>query len=293
VAPRSASAAGRPSAAHPCGTAKGRPKVDQVLLIWEENHSYSSVIGNRAAPELNRLARLCGLATDYSALTHPSLPNYLSMTSGLSYSYPPWDGDCPPYGSCTTKAASIFAELSGAGRGWRSYAESMTPNCSLASYGSYAARHNPAVYYTSVRAQCLKWDQPLGTTGQGALHNALRQGPLVGLTTVTPNVEDDMHNGTVSRADAWLAKWVPQIVDSPSYSSGHLAVVIAWDEGFGGGNEQSRAPLVVLSAYTQPGTRATLPLDDYSVLRSLSQLTGVRPLGEAAKATSFVPAFNL
>jgi acid phosphatase len=282
-----------PSIAHPCGIAQGKPRVDRVLLIWEENHSYGSVIGSSAAPEINRLARLCGSATHYMAVTHPSLPNYMSMTSGLSYAYPPWDGDCAPFGNCTTKATSIFAELAAKGKEWRSYAESMTSNCSLATYGTYAARHNPAVYYTSIRSQCRKWDQPLGTTSRGALHTALQRGPSVGLTTVTPNVDDDMHNGTVSQADAWLAEWVPQIVGSPSYRKGLLAVVIAWDEGFGGGNEASSAPLLVMSAYTHPGSKASLPLNDYSVLRSVSLLLGVKPLGEAAKATSFVRVFNL
>jgi hypothetical protein len=267
--------------------------VHQVLLVWEENHSYGSVVGSPDAPLVNRLAERCGLATGYQAVTHPSLPNYMSMTSGLSYAYPPWDEDCEPVGSCTTRARSVFGELAVAGKQWRSYAESMGTNCSLTTYGAYAARHNPAVYYTSVRSQCRLWDQPLGTVGNGPLHQALANGPKAALTTVTPNVDDDMHDGTVSEADDWLAKWVPQMLASPSYRSGHLAIVVAWDEGFGSGNVASSAPLVVMSAYTHPGTRASLPLNDFSVLRSISQLTGVRPLGEAARAMSFVAAFNL
>lgn len=282
-----------PTVAHPCGTAQAEPKVDQVLLIWEENHNFSSVIGSSDAPEINRLASDCGLATNYGAVTHPSLPNYMSMTSGRSYAHAPWDGDCGPYGSCTTSATSVFGELTASGKQWRSYAESMGGNCFLATYGTYAARHNPAVYYTSIRSQCRAWDQPLGTTKEGELHSALKTGPKVALTTVTPDVENDMHNGTVGQADSWLADWVPQMVASPSYQSGRLAVVIAWDEGFGGGNVPSSAPLLVMSAYTHPGTRSKSALDDYSVLRSISQLMGVRPLGAAARAPSFVAAFNL
>ena len=281
------------SPAHPCGALRGRPRVDQVLLIWEENHSFSSIIGSSAAPEINRLAERCGVAAGYLAVTHPSLPNYMAMTSGLSYAGAPWDTDCSPGGACSTRAPSIFSELGREGKQWRSYAESMTTNCSLLTYGAYAARHNPAVYYTSVRSACRSWDEPLGALDKGALHQALRAGPAAALTTVTPNVDDDMHNGTVTEADKWLAGWVPQIVASPSYRSGRLAVVIVWDEGFGSGNEPSSAPLIVMSAYTHPGTRATLPLDDYSVLRSVSELTGVRPLGQAAHARSFVRAFNL
>lgn len=295
--PVAASASSRPASvptvAHPCGTARGKPKVDQVLLVWEENHSLSSVIGSPEAPEINKLANDCGLATNYEAVTHPSLPNYMSMTSGLSYAHAPWDGDCGPYGSCTTRANSVFGELTASGKQWRSYAEAMEGNCSPATYGTYAARHNPAVYYTAIKSQCRAWDQPLGTTKEGELHSALKNGPKVALTTVTPDVENDMHNGTVAQADSWLADWVPQMVASPSYQSGRLAVVIAWDEGFGGGNAPSSAPLIVMSAYTHPGARAKLALDDYSVLRSISQLTGVRPLGAAARAPSFLAAFNL
>ncbi len=282
-----------PTVTRPCGTARGRPKVDEVLLIWEENHSYGSVIGSPEAHEINRLAQRCGLATHYEAVTHPSLPNYMAMTSGLPFAYPPWDGDCEPQGNCTTRAASVFGELAAAGKQWRSYAESMPANCSRTTKGTYAARHNPAVYYTSIRSQCLAWDQPLGTTRQGALHEALAHGPAAALSTVTPDVDDDMHDGTVGQADSWLAGWLPEILASPSYRSGRLAVVIAWDEGFGSGNVPSSAPLVIMSAYTHPGTRASLALNDYSVLRSICELAGLRQLGLASRATSFVGAFNL
>src|SRR5271169_3337515 len=59
---------------HPCGTVTGSPREDEVLLIWEENHSYSSVIGDPEASEFNFLATKCGMATDYHAIDHPSLP---------------------------------------------------------------------------------------------------------------------------------------------------------------------------------------------------------------------------
>lgn len=281
-----------PTLSRPCGTLRS-PRVTKVLIIWEENHSYSSVIRSPAAPTINAIAAHCGLATNYRAVDHPSLPNYMQMTSGRSYYSLPWVLDCDPTGSCQAPGPSIFSELVRAHKQWRSYAQSMGANCGLVSYGTYAAKHNPAVYYTSVRRQCRTWDQPLGTPESGALRAQLRAGPTVPLVTVTPDVEDDMHNGTIEAADRWLAGWLPHIVASPAYRAGHLAVIIAWDEGFGGGDVPSGAPLVVMSASTQPGTRTTLPLDDYSVLGAMSHLTGVPPLGLAATAPSMVKAFNL
>jgi hypothetical protein len=283
----------RPRAAEgPCGARK-RAQVDEVMLIWEENHSFASVIGNPQAPEINSLAAECGLATGYVALTHPSLPNYMEMTSGLPYTSYPWYTDCDPVGPCRTSAASIFSALDAAGKQWRSFAESMGANCGLASYGYYAARHNPAVYYTNIRAKCQQWDEPLGTPRAGPLHDILVHGPPVSLLTVTPNVEDDMHNGTVAEADQWLSRWVPEVTSSPSYRSGRLAVIIVWDEGFGSGDQPSSAPLIVFSASTQRGTRFAGRLDDYSVLRTVAQLTGVPAPGLAGKAPSFARAFNL
>ena len=286
-------AAAVPTLQRPCGTLKGAPRVDKVLLVWEENHSYSSVIGSSSAPEINMLARKCGLATHYRAVDHPSLPNYLQMTSGVPYTGYPWVDDCDPAGACTTTRTSVFSELDAAGKQWRSYVESMGANCGLVSYGNYAAKHNPAAYYTPVRARCRAWDQPLGSLARGALHSALTTGPRVSLTTVTPNVQDDMHDGTVNQADRWLAGWLPQILASPAYRSGRMAVILAWDEGFGSGEQPSDAPLVVMSASTPAGTRSALAFNDYSVLRAVCDLTGVPDIGLSTKAASLVGPFHL
>jgi phosphatidylinositol-3-phosphatase len=282
-----------PSLGRPCGTMVGKTVADQVMLIWEENHNYSSIIGYPGAPELNHLATQCGLATGYEAETHPSLPNYLEMTSGLSYAYSPWDTDCDPQGNCTTSAESIFSELGATGRQWRSYAEGMSGNCGLTSYDNYAARHNPAVYYAPIRRECVAWDQPMGTPSRGPLHQALISGPAAGLTTVTPDLEDDMHDGTVAQADAWLSGWLPQVVASPGYRSGRMVVLIAWDEGTGSGNVPSHVPLIVMSASTPAGARSALSYNDFSVLRTICQLTGVAIPGQAARAPSLLGPFHL
>lgn len=283
---------GAPSPARPCGTDKVAA-VRQVMVVWEENHSYSSIMGNPQAPEINSLARKCGLATNYRSLTHPSLPNYLEMTSGAAYTSWPWVSDCDAVVGCRTSAPSIFSELSSPRRQWRSYAEGMGSNCGTVSYGEYAARHNPAVYYTNIGAKCRKWDQPMGTPSEGPLRADLVRGPVGALTTVTPDVEHDMHNGTVAQGDAWLRTWLPLVIASPGYRSGHLAVLIVWDEGAGTGDRPSHVPLIVMSASTPAGTRSALPYNDFSVLRTISQLGGVAALGRSATAASLAGPFRL
>lgn len=112
-----------------CGFRHGPVAVDKVLVIFEENHDYGSVVGSPHAPNLNRVASGCGLATHYEALTHPSLPNYLTAVSGQDYARSPFDGDCTPGGSCLINGPSIFGQEVAAGHTWRSYQEAMPAAC--------------------------------------------------------------------------------------------------------------------------------------------------------------------
>ncbi len=264
------------------------------MVIWEENQSYRAIIGSPSAPYLNRVAAECGLGTDYSSATHPSLPNYLQATSGRSFARPPFDYDCSPGGSCSAPGPSIFSQEASAGRQWRSYEESMPSPCDPTTTDVYAARHNPAVYYPAVTADCHRWDVPLGGPSAGALEQAVSAGSLPSLSVVTPNVLDDMHSGSVSRGDAWLARWLPVITAGPDYQDGRLAVFIVWDEGSGSGNQPSHVPLLVLSRSTPAATRVGAGLGEYSLLRACESLTGIPTyLGAAATAPSLTGPFGL
>jgi hypothetical protein len=83
AAPANTVAAAAPSASHPCGTLATPPTYTHVIWVLMENHSYNTIIGSSQAPFINSLARKCGLATNYHNISHPSLPNYVGMTSGL------------------------------------------------------------------------------------------------------------------------------------------------------------------------------------------------------------------
>src|SRR5690348_17595553 len=77
------SSASGPRPAGPTPPTSGTvPHFGHVVLVVEENHSYSEVIGNSAMPYLNSLASQYGLATQYFANTHPSIGNYFMLTTG-------------------------------------------------------------------------------------------------------------------------------------------------------------------------------------------------------------------
>jgi phospholipase C len=233
-----------------------------------ENASYGEVIGNPSAQYLNRLARACGLATKYRAITHPSLPNYLAATSGSDWAI----GDDNPPASHPVAHPSIFSQLAAAGMTWRSYEESMPSNCDLSSSGEYAVKHNPAGYYVGIRARCARWDVPMGTTSSGRFVSALRRDRLPSFSFVTPNVCDDMHDCPIATGDAWLRRWITTIVASRGYRSGATAIFVTFDEGSGNSNQVAT---IIVSPTTAPGTSSGVAFSHYSLLKTTEQLLGI------------------
>src|SRR5690242_7394955 len=59
-------------------------RPDHIVVVIEENHSYSEIINNAGAPYINALSKdaYSTLFTRSFAVTHPSQPNYLDLYSG-------------------------------------------------------------------------------------------------------------------------------------------------------------------------------------------------------------------
>ncbi len=237
-----------------------------------ENHTWSSVIGSSSAPYVTGLAHACGTDSNYSSVGSPSLPNYLGATSGSTQGVSD-DGDPTQHSFAVD---NLFRQVRAAGGTERSFAESMPGSCVLISRGSYAAKHNPAVYYDGPgdRAACRLDDVPLAS-----LPVVLSSNNLPTYTSITPNICDDMHDCSVSVGDRWLATWVPRILATSAYRSGTTALFIVWDEP---------TPLanVVVAPSIRPGTVARVGVNHYSLLRATEQMLGLPLLGAAATATS-------
>jgi phospholipase C len=293
VTPASPAAA----ASGPCGTATTPPTYRHVIWIWMENHSLGNVIGNVSqAPYINSLAASCGLATDYHVTTHPSLPNYLAATSGTAQGSLPATTylDCDVSVICDMTVGSIF----GQGESWKAYNESMPSNCYKSNSGEYAVRHNPAVYYTSLSG-CASKDVPYTQLATDLADNA-----LPAFSFITPNLIDDMHDGTIAQGDAWLASHLPAILNSKQYQSGTTAVFITWDEGSGGypiedcdntsvTDASCIVPTIVISPSTPAGTTSGSFFDHYSLLGTTEQLLGLPKLATASSAPTMTAAFHL
>jgi len=255
------------------------------MWIFMENESLSSIIGASEAPFANLLARRCGLATNYFAIAHPSLPNYLAATGGTTAGV---SDDGEPSAHPLT-GWSIFSQVVAKHLTWRSYAESMPVPCDRVTSGEYAARHNPAVYYTALRKACSRDDVAMGPISTGALHDALYENNLANFVFVTPNICDDAHSCSVRHGDKWLSEFLSMIFSSTTYRFGHLAVFVVWDEG----NLTNQVPAIVAAPSVPSGLRSAVSFDHYSLLRTAEQLLGLPLLLNAARAASMVAAFHL
>jgi phosphatidylinositol-3-phosphatase len=266
----------------PCD--RGGVAPTKVLVIVMENKNYADVISSSSAPYENALARKCGLATNYHAITHPSLPNYLAMTSGGTYQIS--DNGGPS--SHPLSGASIFSQIPWA----KSYEESMPANCYLSDSGLYRVHHNPEAYYTSVRTKCTRWSNaPMGTVSSGLFHDDLIAGKLPRFAFITPNMCNNTHDCSVATGDAYLKSLIPAIVAAPDYQAGRLVVFLTWDE-----NDDlpgNRVPMIVVSHRVAAGTRSDTRFTHYSLLRTTEGLLGVPLLRNAKIATSMRPAFGL
>ena len=286
-----------PSSSHPCGTQSKPGTIKHVIWIVLENHSYSTILGSSQASYFNTLARECGVATNYHNITHPSLPNYIAATSGLSLSsLHEFLSDCSPSSSCDTSTKSIF----GQGETWKSYEESMPSTCDHSNSGNYAVRHNPAAYYTTLGG-CSSNDESYSHLASDLSHNQ-----LPAFSFVTPNLIDDMHNGTVADGNSWMSHNLPTILNSSEYKNGSTVVFITFDEGSDVGSyadgencatntsdTSCHLSTFVISPSTKAGARSGTLFNHYSLLGTTEQLLRLSKLGQAASSPTMVSAFNL
>jgi hypothetical protein len=247
--------------------------IRHVVWILMENKDYSSVIGSGAASYINGLARRYGLATNYSAISHPSLPNYIALTSGSTQGI---SDDSGP-SSHRLNVPNIFSQLPGGAS--RSLEQGMPGSCARGDSGEYAVRHNPEVYYTNLGQECRKYDLPSGAK------------PNVGarFTFVTPNLINDMHDGSVADGNRFLQSYVPSLMATSQYRAGNTAIFIVWDENEGANG--NRVPCIVISPFTH-GVRDNTRYSHYSLLRTTEALLGLPFLGGARSASSMVGRFG-
>lgn len=258
----------------PSGTTSGVATggLDHVVIIVEENKPAADILGNSDAPFINQLAAGSAVATNYEAVTHPSLPNYLALTSGTDAGI---TDDCnPPGGDCTARVRNIADLVEQSGRSWRMYAEGMPGPCGARNSGTYAVKHNPFMYYPSVTengANCAAHVVPFT-----ALTTDLKSAStLPNYVFISPDMCNDMHDCPVETGDVWLSRNVPEILASPAFTTQNSLLVITWDEG---SEESNGVGTIFTGSAARKGYMSGARYSHYSLLHTIEASWGLTPL---------------
>ena len=258
--------------------AKARlPKPDHVIVIIEENKSYSQIIGSAAAPYLNALAKQGASFTNFLSFHHPSQPNYIEIFSGSNQGI--WNDTCPP---APLTAPSLGGALIKAGLSFRGYAEDLPRVGAMdivfpKAKPAYARKHCPWVDFADVDQ---KFSQPLTAF-------PARYEDLPTISFVIPNLWDDMHNGRdpqrITQADTWLQKHLSGYVEWAKTHNSLL--IVTWDEDnhLRFSLARNHIPTIMVGQMIQPGIYPRA-YNHHDLLRTIEDMYGLPALGASSKA---------
>ncbi|HTL30597.1 MAG TPA: alkaline phosphatase family protein [Tepidisphaeraceae bacterium] len=266
------------------------PAYDHVVVVIEENHSFSQVIGSASAPYINNTLVAGGSSfKNMYAITHPSQPNYLHFFSGASQGV---TNDNPP---ATWPFSGSTSNLGGAlimaGKTFVGYSESLpSVGSNVASFttadGDYMRKHNPWVNWQSASADGTNFLLPSSVNEQFT-HFPSDYSTLPKVSIVVPNQMHDMHDGTVAQGDTWLQNNLGAYATWAKTHNSLLILTFDEDESA----SRNRIPTVFYGANVARGTNnATWTL--HNVLRTIEDTYGVGHSGAAADVKPIVGSFT-
>jgi hypothetical protein len=310
-------ACGTCPAGYTCGTANGVavcrapsgiPELEHVIVIVLENTSYQTLVDSTNTPYLHGLMSAWATSSNYHGVEHPSLPNYIAMTSGGTGGI---GCDCDPTGTacnalncnallslcgCAQAAESLADQIEAAGRTWRAYGEDMGTPCNLADAGDYAVRHVPFLYYEALQMDQPRCDAHVVDFSNFAGDMASAPSDFI---YVAPNLVHDMHDpfpassANLANGDMWLAGVVPSILASSAFLD-RGALFIVWDEDDLSGvvAPDDPIPFFLLSPLAlSGGAVSAVRADHYSLLATFEDGLALPRLGAAASATPLADLF--
>jgi phosphatidylinositol-3-phosphatase len=241
--------------------ADGVPRFDHIIVVIEENKPYGELVGTSSTAFLTALAGSGAVLTQSYAITHPSEPNYLALFSGSTQGLS--SDSCPHQFSGPNLAASLVA----AGDTFTGYSESLpSPGYTGCSAGTYARKHAPWVNFAL----------PPGTS-QPLTAFPTDFSQLPNLSFVIPNLQDDMHDGSIAQGDQWLSTHLgPYLTWAATHNS---LLVVTTDED--DNSHANHITTILAGAHIAPGQYPTRT-DHYGLLHTLLDSFNLAPFGGAA-----------
>jgi hypothetical protein len=262
------------------------PASKHVVMVLEENHSYSSVIGSSSMPYLNSLASKYSLLSAYYANTHPSIGNYFMLTTGLIITNN--DGY-----TGTVSSDNIVRRIITAGKTWKSYAENLPSTGYIGGdVYPYCKHHNPFAYLSDV-VNSSNQRQHLVSFSQFKTDRS--NGQLPDFSFVIPNKCNDAHDCSLSTADNWLKTNIaPLLSTAPFLSGGDGMLIILFDESYASDTTHlgGHVAAVVIGPNVKRGYKSTTFYQHQSTLRTVLKALGISTYpGASGSVSSFTDIF--
>lgn len=269
--------------AQPATQPRSEPLLNHILVIWGENTKYSDA---RAQPYLASLADANSEFTQFFGVTHPSMPNYIAMTSGELH--------VTSNVGCTSINESNLADLlESSGLDWRGYNESMDTPC--VDNGSYFARHDFFVNYTNVKEAPDRLAKVKGFDATQPATYAELLGPNPPeVVFVSPNICNGGHDCGIAAFDSWLAgedgnAFFQDLLTSKYFTDGAIIVSFDEDDGTAGNHIYT----VALGEQARTGFIDGATYNHYSLLRTIEDNFGLgRLTSNDASASNMLGAFQ-
>jgi hypothetical protein len=268
----------------PTSTPPPLPSFGHVFVILMENEESTAIIGNSSAPYINSLANQYGLATNYTAVAHPSEPNYLALWSGSTQGVT----DDGVYNFST--GSTIASQLEAAGKSWHVAAQNVPLTCYTGATasggedgtGTYARKHEPAISWTAVSGNATRCANITDFTHFNP--------DLGNFWFVVPNLCNDMHDCSIATGDTFLKSWLPAILNSAAFTNG--VVFLTWDEGStttGGGG---KVATIVISPLAKTAFTSATSHTHYSLLHTIQDAWGLACLANTCSANDLREFFR-
>ncbi len=265
-----------------------KPVFGHLILLVMENLSMTDAAKD---PYFQQLMKQYSYASNFYALDHPSLPNHIGLVSGDTFRF---KHDCSPGENCHVAGSltNIADQLEAANLTWKAYIEGMPQPCSTTSTDLYLVRHNPFVYFDSIRndpARCAAHDLPFPQ-----FQSDLENGSLPNFAWVVPDKCNGMHTQCgpdktrIQQGVDWLSVWLPKILDSKQFQSDGV-LILTFDEGVGaagccsqaGGGQVLTLVISKNPAVKTGGWSSGAPYNHYSILKTIEGNWGLAYLNHA------------
>jgi hypothetical protein len=259
------------------------PNFGHIVLIMLENEYFQDVIGDAQMPHLNALAKQNVLLSNYFAIGHPSLPNYLALVSGSTQNIA---SDCL---NCFVNQPNLADEIEASGRTWKSYQESLPSPCFVGNAGHYAQWMNPFIYFDSIRLDASRCDRSIVPLTQ--LDKDLAANQLPNFSLIMPNLCDSGHSCVAETSDNWLNAMVAKLQASPTLGQNSL-IIITFDEGVQDNTAtccgkttktKGQIPAVLISPLARQGFNDPAIYSHYNLLKTILAAWNLPGLGQTAQ----------